>query len=167
MAARIFKPYEDEKPASIANCAGNRMEPEYKERYDENGKAYLEQVGEVDTYEKIQSYRDECDVMSILSRYAAGDQTVMSNPGWYIDTTKMPTTYTEYLNLMNEQREKFDQLPIEIRMKFNNNFNEYMATAGEEQWLRNLGIKPVNNDAAQADQSQTTGKTTKKEGDEA
>lgn len=160
MAVRIFKPYEDEKPASIANSPGNRLEPEYKERYDERGVAYLEQVGEVDTYAKIQSYRDECDVMSILSRYAAGDTSVLSNPGWYIDTTKMPNSYTDYLNLMNEQREKFEQLPLEIRMKFNNNFNEYMATAGEESWMKNMGIMPKKDAAAQ---QPDTAESTKKE----
>lgn len=108
---KIFKPYEKEKPEVRCNCCGNIMEPEYKERYDENGHPYLEKVGEVNTYEKIQSYRDQCDVMAILSRYAAGDESALATPGYYIDTTKLPKTYTEYLNMMNEQREKFDMLP--------------------------------------------------------
>lgn len=146
---KIFKPYEKEKPVRKDNCAGSITENQYAERYDERGVAYLEKVGEINTYEKIQSYKDECDVMSILSRYAAGDETVLANPGWYIDTSKMPATYTEYLNMMNEQREKFETLPLEIRQKFNNNFNEYMATAGEESWLRNMGFtkKPVETTA--------------------
>ena len=152
MQKRIFKPFEDEKPEAKENCCGNRMEPQYAERYDENGKAYLEKVGEVDTYEKIQSYRDECDVMAILSRYAAGDETALAAPSWYIDTSKLPSTYTEYMNMMNEQREKFDQLPLSIRNRFNNNFNEYMATAGEESWLKNMGISTKIEPEAQPDQ---------------
>ena len=87
---KIFTAYGDEKPKKIPNKPGNIMEPQYKERYDENGNAYLEQVGEINTYEKIQSYKDEVDPMSILARYAAGDTTVMANPGWYIDTSKLP-----------------------------------------------------------------------------
>lgn len=162
MPKRIFKPFEDEKPEAKENCCGNRMEPQYAERYDENGKAYLEKVGEVDTYEKIQSYRDECDVMAILSRYAAGDETALAAPGWYIDTSKLPNTYTEYMNMMNEQREKFDQLPLSIRNKFNNNFNEYMATAGEESWLRNMGIMPKNDAADEKpDTAQSTNEAEK------
>ena len=89
---KIFKPYEDEKPEVRCNCCGNIMEPEYKERYDDNGHPYLEKVGEVNTYEKIQSYRDQCDVMAILSRYAAGDESALATPGYYIDTTKLPKT---------------------------------------------------------------------------
>lgn len=164
MQKRIFKPFEDEKPEAKENSSGNRMETQYAERYDENGKAYLEKVGEVDTYEKIQSYRDECDVMAILSRYAAGDETALAAPGWYIDTSKLPSTYTEYMNMMNEQREKFDQLPLSIRNKFNNNFNEYMATAGEESWMRNMGITTENVAAASNENRQNGEK--QKEGSE-
>lgn len=140
---KIYKPYEDEKPPALPNNPGNRFEPEYKERYDERGNAYLEKVSEVDTYEKIQSYRDECDVMAILSRYAAGDESVLSKPGWYIDTTKLPSTYTEYMNMMNEKREQFNQMPLAIRQQFGMNFETWMATAGEPEWLNKMGFKPV------------------------
>lgn len=141
MTVRIFKPYEDEKPPAPFNNPGNIMEPQYKERYDEKGTAYLEKVGEVNVYEKIQSYRDECDIMSILSRYAAGDQTVLATPGWYIDTSKLPNSYTEYMNLMNEQREKFEQLPLNIRAAFGMSFEKWAATAGDENWMKAMGFK--------------------------
>lgn len=160
---KIFKPYEKEKPEAKPNCCGNVMEPEYRERYDEHGHPYLEKVGEVNTYEKIQSYRDQCDVMAILSRYAAGDESALATPGYYIDTTKLPKTYTEYLNMMNEQREKFDQLPLEIRQKFGMNFQNWAATAGETEWLEKMGISTKNNAAAQADQNSETVKMTKNE----
>lgn len=158
---KIFKPYEKEKPEVRCNCSGNIMEPEYKERYDENGHPYLEKVGEVNTYEKIQSYRDQCDVMAILSRYAAGDEGALATPGYYIDTTKLPKTYTEYLNMMNEQREKFDMLPLEIRQKFGMNFQNWAATAGEAEWLEKMGISTKTSDAAQPDQNNETVKITK------
>lgn len=156
MGVRIFKPYEDEKPLALPNEPGNRFEPEYKERYDDRGQPYLEKVGEVDTYEKIQSYKDECDVMAILSRYAAGDESVLAKPGWYIDTSKLPQTYTEYMNMMNEKREQFNQLPLNIRQAFGMNFENWMATAGEQEWLDKMGIKIQQNaektEQANADQ---------------
>lgn len=145
---KIFTPYGDEKPERKPNEPGNILEPQYKERYDEEGMPYLEQVGEINTYEKIQSYRDEVDPMSILARYAAGDTTVMANPGWYIDTSKLPANYIEWRNLMNEQKEKFETLPLEIRNKFGNNFDNWAATAGEPQWIEKMGIIPKTNDAA-------------------
>lgn len=144
---KIFTPYGDEKPKRVPNEPGNIMEPQYKERYDEDGNPYLEQVGEVNTYEKIQSYKDEVDPMSILARYAAGETTIMANPGWYIDTSKLPKNYIEWRNMMNEQKEKFDTLPLEIRNRFNNNFDQWAATAGEPEWLENMGIKNKNETA--------------------
>lgn len=156
---KIFTPYGDEKPKRLPNEPGNIMEPQYKERYDENGNAYLEQVGEINTYEKIQSYRDEVDPMSILARYAAGDTTVMANPGWYIDTSKLPANYIEWRNLMNEQKEKFEALPLEVRNKFGNNFDNWAATAGEPEWLKNMGIIPEKEAAApQPDTAESTKK---------
>lgn len=160
---KIFKPYDDEKPEAKPNNPGSQYEPEYKERYDENGEAYLEKVGEVDTYEKIQSYRDECDVMAILSRYAAGDETALARPGYYIDTTKLPATYTEYMNMMNDQRNKFNQLPLSIRQAFGMSFEKWAASAGEQDWCEKMGILPKTNDAAQHDQSSEEGKVHKKE----
>lgn len=139
MAVKIFKPYGEEKPESRPNEPGNIMEPEYKERYDDKGNPYLEKVGEVNTYEKIQSYKEECDVMSILSRYAAGDTSALATPGWYIDTSKLPKTYTEYLNMMKDKEAEFNQLPLEIRQKFGMSFQNWAATAGEEEWLDKMG----------------------------
>lgn len=138
---KIFKPYEDQKPAKRVCCPGNRYETEYKERYDENGHPYLVEVGQVDTYEKIQSYKDECDIQCILARYAAGDESVLSRPGWYIDTSGWPRSYTEAMNLMNEAHESFDKLPLEVRKKFGMSFEEYMAKAGTDEWLSIMGLK--------------------------
>lgn len=156
MSVRIFKPYEDEKPHASFNDPGNIMEPQYKERYNEQGVAYLEKIGEVNTYEKIQSYRDECDIMSILSRYAAGDQTVLATPGWYIDTSKLPSSYTEFMNLMNEQREKFESLPLNIRAAFGMSFEKWAASAGDESWMKAMGFeKKQNKQSANTDQTET------------
>ena len=92
---------------------------------------------------KSRATKNEVDPMSILARYEAGDTTVMANPGWYIDTSKMPANYIEWRNLMNEQKEKFETLPLEIRNRFGNNFNAWAATAGEPEWIEKMGIKRI------------------------
>ena len=53
--AKIFTPYGDEKPKRQPNKPGNIMEQQYKERYDENGNAYLEQVGEINVSKPLSS----------------------------------------------------------------------------------------------------------------
>ena len=51
--------------------------------------------------------------------------------------------------MMNEQREKFDMLPLEIRQKFGMNFQNWAATAGEAEWLEKMGISTKNEAKAQ------------------
>ncbi len=139
MAAIIYTAYGPKREV-IPNEPGNEMEPHYIEKIDENGRTYLEKDGETNTYAEIQSYKDECDVHSILCRYFAGDASVLSRQGVYIDATQLPTTYHEMYNLMAEQRDKFDQLPLEIKRKFDNSFNVWASTAGSEEWYKLMGI---------------------------
>lgn len=137
---KIYTPY-GEKPPAPENNPGNEMEPHFIEKIDENGRFYLEQDGETDTYAEIQSYKDETDVHSILSRYFAGDTQLLHNRGVYIDATQLPTSYHEMYNLMADQRDKFDALPIEIKQKFENNFNMWAASAGTEEWISKMGFE--------------------------
>lgn len=136
---KIYKPYGEEKPERKPTPAGKTEEPVFKERYDENGVAYLVQTGVINTYEKIQSYKDECDINAILARYANGDESALAMPAYYIDTTRLPTSYTEWLNKRNELQERFNSLPLNIREKFGMDFNQWAAAAGTESWFNRMG----------------------------
>ena len=140
MAIKIHLPYGD-KPPRRCNCAGNRMEPHYVERYDETGHPYLVKDGETDTYAIIQSHKEECDINLMLQRYAAGDDSMMRQDGRYIDTSNLPTTIHEYFNLMTAQRDKFDALPAAIKQKFDNSFEVWASTSGTGEWLEKMGIQ--------------------------
>lgn len=137
---KIHLPYGD-KPPRQYNCAGNRMEPHYVERYDETGHPYLVKDGETDVYAIIQSHKEECDINLMLQRYAAGDTSMMRQDARYIDTSNLPTTIHEYFNLMTAQREKFDALPIAIKEKFENSFEVWASTSGTSEWLEKMGIQ--------------------------
>ena len=135
---KIFTPY-GEKPPRKSNCCGNRMEPEYRERYDENGHPYLEKVGEKDTYAIIQSHKEECDINLLWQKYVAGDMRVI-NAGVYADVSNMPQNYHEMVNFVNAQREHFDALPAAIKQKFENSFQVWASAAGTEAWLEKMGL---------------------------
>lgn len=138
--AKFYGPYIG-MPEKHANDPGNCIEPTYSERYDDKGVPYLEKTGEINTYERIQSYRDECDINSILTRYANGDQTVLQRPGYYLDTTVLPQNIIDATNMINEQKAKFAALPIEVRNKFNQSFEQWAATAGSDEWAKKMGLE--------------------------
>lgn len=57
-----------------------------------------------------------------------------------LDATKLPTTLAEFMQFQIDQRTRFDSLPADVRSKFGNDFNQFLASAGSEEWFTKLGI---------------------------
>lgn len=140
---KIYTPY-GEKPPREPQEPGNRMQPHYRQKYDENGHPYLIKDGETDVYAIIQSHKDECDINALLARYAAGDMGVIHPGAVYADISNIPENIIEMINLINGNREKFNALPAKIKELFGNSYERWAATAGTEEWLEKMGI--VQND---------------------
>lgn len=99
----------------------------YRARRQENGIIELEQTGEVDIYEEIQSHRESCELTSILRRFANGETDVLSRTqGMYGDFTTFPRTYAELLNRLIDGKAMFESLPLEERQKFGNDFGLWL-----------------------------------------
>lgn len=133
-------------PKAKCSCCGNRTEPIYKERYDEHGVRYLVKTGDKNIYDEIQSHKAEADIKTLIARYTAGDAIIIDRMTHleYGDATKMPTTYMDMYNRLNDMKESFYALPLEIREKFDNDFAKYAAEAGTERWINKMGIKNDN-----------------------
>ena len=58
----------------------------------------------------------------------------------YADITDMPKSYIEAHNKIQKMEQNFNELPLEIRNKFDNSFTKYLAEAGSESWMKNLGL---------------------------
>nr|CAI9750581.1 virion structural protein [Microvirus sp.] len=120
--------------------SGTREHVTYRARYDKNGHMELEESGKVDTYAEIQSHKDSCDIHFILARYANGDlEALNKRPGVYFDATEMPKTFADVLNLVADAKLTFDGLPADVRSQFNGSYEQFLAQAGSESWLRALG----------------------------
>lgn len=97
--AKIYSAYGEKKELK-ANEAGNRLEPICKEVLDEKGKfTGIEPTGEyTDTYKKIQSYKEETDIHTILEKYANGDISVLhARTGKYIDVSAIPNNFNDLM----------------------------------------------------------------------
>lgn len=124
---------------SFASCAGKRF---YVERHGEvlpDGTIRLIDDKEIDLQEKYNAEFPATTIENILKN--SNPLESFADDGTYgIDATKLPTTFAEFLQLQIDRKREFDRLPVEIKQRFDNDLNKYMATAGSESWFTKLGI---------------------------
>ena len=117
------------------SCPGDRYRIEYAPRLNPDGTIDLIEDGKTDLQEFYNAQADGCDMHLIVSRYLQGDTSVLSRvQGIYADITAFPKTNAELLQKVIDGKRAFDALPKEIKMSFNNDFNQWFSTAGSEDW---------------------------------
>lgn len=121
---------------------GSGIKPVYAPVYDANGVLDLEQTGQENLYDYIQSHKDSVDIHKILQRFENGDVNALAKvQGMYGDFTEVPRTYAEALNAVISAEQTFSSLPVEIRAKFNHSFSQFLAQTGSSQWLEAMGVR--------------------------
>ena len=99
---------------------GSRMRSRYRKDCRENPPKLIK-VGETDQYSFIQSFKDSCDIGRIVERAIAGDTSVLQRvQGVYTDCTDVPATMTELMNLGIIGKNAWDNLPDDVKAKFEN-----------------------------------------------
>lgn len=102
----------------------------------------LKKVGQTDQYALIQSYADECDIKRLVARYKAGDTSVLQRvQGLYYDATQLPQEQTEMMNLSALARDSWENLPADVKAKFNND---------KEAFINALFTPPTDQSAGDA-----------------
>lgn len=118
----------------------------YEPYYDENGNIDLKETGKFDQYMDIQSHADSVDINVIMARYLNGDADALNRvQGFYADVSKAPKSYADMLNISIKAQNEFDQLPVDVKEKFGNNFAQFLAIMGSPEWFEKLGVKPADN----------------------
>lgn len=119
--------------------SGGHRQPVYKRLRDPQGCPYLEKVGETDTQDLIDSYRDETDINRIVRRYTAGDTSVLARvQGVYFDATGAPTNLTTAFETVNLAKDYFNQLPASVQREFG-------SLGGFLSAIRTIADPPVTN----------------------
>lgn len=122
--------------------AGHKKTKTYRESITVEGVRSLVEDGEIDSYEAIQAYKDECDIKNIIARANAGDETALHQRiGEYLDTTIMPKTLAEAQGMVIKAEQEFKKLPLEIREKFNHSPEQFIAELGTAEWAEKCGIE--------------------------
>lgn len=131
-------------------AAGRETQDIYAYALDEkSGQRYLEKTGEKNLYLEIQSYKDEVSIENIIARAKIGDMSGFRNdPGNYIDVTEIPKNLIEAKKAMTNIENVWKTLPLEIKNKYNNSIETFVAKAGSKEWAKDVGLiqpeKPID-----------------------
>lgn len=137
----MFRTQYDDRERLYCN-PGQREHIRYGGHYDENGRVVLEEIGRINLYDEIQSHAESVDIHVLMERYKRGDVDALSQAqGFYGDVLDFPKTYAEALNHMNEMERQFMALPVAVRERFGYSFSEFLASAGQPDFMDKLGIQ--------------------------
>lgn len=124
---------------------GSQLAPVHAVRIDDNGHKTLVDTGEkTDIYLKIVSHMDEVDLELLLTRcQAEGYEILNKREAISGDVTLQPKSLLEAAQILQDQENTFNQLPLDVRKEFNFNFNEYIAEASKDikSWATKMGYK--------------------------
>lgn len=77
----------------------------------------------------------------MIQRYINGDSSVLEqNVPMYIDLSDYPTNYAEYLQAAINAERGFNELPVDVKRKYDNNWKLWLKCAGTKEWFTDLGI---------------------------
>lgn len=134
-----------EKHSAFYSPTGNGTIEEYQLKFDkETGAEILVKIGVRNTHEEIQSFRESCNITNIIERFMNGEIDLLhSVNGVYGDFTSAPTSYAEYFQKVKEAEKIFDQLPDDIKDKFDNSAEKFFLEFGTESF--NDKVSGTNN----------------------
>lgn len=107
---------------------GDKYEMRHNPELDQWGKRTLVKDRKVEIYDIIQSHKDECDFNLIIRRAIEGDVNALNiMEGHYIDITDAPRTLMESQNMMLKAQKEFEELPQDVRQKFDYDYHNYLG----------------------------------------
>lgn len=125
--------------------AGDRFRPVYTPEISADGQIELVQTGVEDVQQYIDSFKDSCDISVMVQRFLAGDESALRNGNpVFMDLLGAPKTLAEAYALNFRAESAFNNLPADVRAKFNNNFFTFLSGAGSKEWFDSLKMDPVS-----------------------
>lgn len=131
-------------PNNFVTNPGSDIHDLYEGKLLPNGEIRLVPCGKESISEKINSFAQFTDIKYIMNRLNQGDTSVLRDPSkaMYGDFTKVPKSLADALQLMLNAESRFNELPLDIRNKFNNSYLAWMQSAGSDAWFTNMGLVP-------------------------
>lgn len=124
--------------------AGESTRRTYLWERNEKGEKVLKLDQIIDQQAEIDSYLEETEIENIIRRASIDPniaERIAPNLGGGIqDFTEAPHTLAELQNIMIRAEQIWDEVPKEIKYKFDNDVDKFVASFGTVEWAKNLGI---------------------------
>lgn len=145
--------------------AGESVRRTYLWERNEKGEKVLRLDQTIDQQAEIDSYLEETKLENIIRRASIDpDIAARIRPdigGGIQDFTEAPQNLAELQSIMMRAEQIWDEVPKEIKLKFNNDVDEFIASFGSVEWAKNLGI--YQEEKAEPEATKATGATEAKE----
>lgn len=124
--------------------AGETIRRTYLWQLNEKGEKVLTLDQIIDQQAEIDSYLEETKLENIIRRASIDPdlaaRLVPDMGGGLQDATEMPENLMELQNIMLRAEQIWDEIPKEIKLKFDNDVDKFVASFGTIDWAKNLGI---------------------------
>lgn len=122
--------------AEHESCPGRQDIPNLIESYDDSGVYTVIESGSFNIQDKINLFKDDVEIYNILRRVGDGERDLLDrSKGSYLDITALPTNLHEAHAAMRNAQEFFQTLPVDVRKQYNNNFRQFIADYGSDQFF--------------------------------
>lgn len=125
------------------SSAGDKVEMRHSAHINKDGRRHLEADKPVRVFDLIQSHKEECEIENIIRRAIEGDYNALNaKTGAYMDVTNCPSSIAEAQQFIIDAKKRFEELPKEIKAKFEYNAEMYIAEMGNDiqSWSDKMGI---------------------------
>lgn len=135
------KLFVNKRSFEFVSNPGSPEKPIYHGKVLPSGEIELVYDGVENIQEYIDSFEQETNIENIITRVNNGEIDLLhSAAGAYMDTVGMPKTYAEILQTVIDGQRTFEMLPIEIKEKFGNDFNQWFAQMGNDDFMEKSGF---------------------------
>lgn len=124
--------------------AGESVRRTYLWERNEKGEKVLRLDQTINQQAEIDSYLEETKLENIIRR-ASIDPEIAARikpdiGGGIQDFTEAPQNLAELQNIMMRAEQIWDEVPKDIKLKFDNDVDKFIASFGTVEWAKNLGI---------------------------
>lgn len=124
--------------------AGESVRRTYLWERNEKGEKVLTLDQIIDQQAEIDSYLEETKLENIIRRASIDPdlaaRLIPDMGGGLQDATEMPENLMELQNIMLRAEQIWNEIPKEIKFKFDNDVDKFVASYGTIDWAKNLGI---------------------------